>query len=180
MEKLFLAAFLTFGLLQVTAAQSYYTEEGFAGFRSETPLLTFNGTTNSLVGKIDLDNNTIDFYIDLLTLKTGIAKRDRDMYETLEVEEYPFAEFFGELTSDFDPQSNQKQEVTVNGNFKVHGVEREVTIDGTLQKTEKGLKVSANWILELTNYDIDPPSLLNYKVNNELTLGIEAVLKPQS
>lgn len=179
MKKILLLAFFTILLPYLAFPQSYYAENGFAGFRSNTPSLSFNGTTKSLIGKIDLSKNTVDFYFDLLTLKTGIGKRDRDMYELLETEKYPFAEFFGKLISDFDPENPEEQEVTVKGNFKVHGVEREITVDGTMQKTDKGLHIEAQWVLTLTDYDIEPPSLLSYKVSNDLNIGIEITLKPE-
>jgi len=180
MKRSLLVILFTILLPVLSASQSYYSESGFAGFRSVTSSLTFNGTTESLIGKIDLENNTVDFYFDLLTLKTGIGKRDRDMYEVLEVEKYPFAEFFGELVSDFDPNNPEEQEVSVKGTFKVHGVEREVTIDGIMKKTDDGLKVKANWTLTLTDYGMEPPSLLNYKVNNDLNIGIRTTLKPEN
>lgn len=160
-------------------AQKYYTESGTAVFHSEVPLHTFSGTSNHLIGMIDLDEQTVDFYLDLETLETGIGKRDRDMRETLETDEYPFAEFFGELTSDFDPSSSEEQNVSATGDFSIHGVEREIEVTGTLQNTDEGLLLKAGWVLLLEDYNIEPPSLLFVKVDQEQKIEIEALLKPQ-
>ncbi|WP_421774555.1 YceI family protein [Gracilimonas sp.] len=178
MKKLIITLILLFGFISVSSAQSYMTEEGKATFHSRVPLHTFSGNSEHLTGLINLNNNKVDFYIDLTTLETGIEKRDRDMKETLETEKYPFAEFFGELVSDFNPDTTAEQSVTVKGEFKIHGVSQEVTIDGTLQMKPEGLFVKASWVLLLEDYDIVPPSLLFVKVDQEQEIEIEALLKP--
>lgn len=178
MKKLTTTLILIFGFISAASAQSYMTEEGTAIFHSRVPLHTFSGNSENLTGLINLSNNKVDFYIDLTTLETGIEKRDRDMKETLETKKFPFAEFFGELVSDFNPDTTAEQAVKVKGEFKIHGVSREVTIDGTLQMKPEGLLVKASWILLLEDYDIVPPSLLFVKVDQEQEIEIEALLKP--
>ncbi|MGN8226455.1 YceI family protein [Gracilimonas sp. BCB1] len=178
MKKLIATFIFISAIASAAMAQSYMTEEGSAVFYSKVPLHTFSGESENLTGIINLSNSKVDFYIDLTTLETGIEKRDRDMKETLETEKYPFAEFFGELVSDFNPDTTAEQPVTVKGEFKIHGVSQEVTIDGTLQMKPEGLVVKASWILLLEDYDIVPPSLLFVKVDQEQEIEIEALLKP--
>ncbi|SMO34616.1 YceI-like domain-containing protein [Gracilimonas mengyeensis] len=158
--------------------QAFMTDSGTAVFHSEVPLHTFSGSSDFLTGRIDLEDKTVDFYLDLHTLETGIDKRDRDMLETLEAEEFPFAEFFGKLTSNFDPENTSPQTVTVEGDFKIHGVTNETKITGTLQMTDNGLLVKAGWTLLLKDYDIEPPKLLFVKVDQQQDIEIEALLKP--
>lgn len=160
-------------------AQSYQTENGEAIFHSKVPLHTFSGTSKKLQGLINLDEKTVDFYLDLATLDTGNGKRDKDMRSTLDVDKHPFGEFFGKLVSDFDAGSTEVQEVKVKGNFKIHGVEKEVEVEGTLQQTSEGLKLYATWILRLEDYDIVPPKLLFIKVDQEQEIEINAILKPK-
>lgn len=161
-------------------SQSYYSETGKAVFHSEVPLHTFSGSSQNLTGMIDLETNTIDFYLDLETLKTGIGKRDRDMRETLETDQYPFAEFFGKLINEIDPENNEPQSVTVQGTFKIHGKQQDVEIDGVIEPIDEGLHVRANWILLLKDYDIEPPRLLFVKVDQEQKIEIDILLEPQN
>ncbi|MTI86625.1 MAG: YceI family protein [Balneolaceae bacterium] len=160
------------------SAQSYKTESGEAIFHSKVPLHSFTGSSEHLIGLINLDAKTVDFYLDLATLDTGIGKRDRDMRETLETDKHPFAEFFGKLVSDFDPSISKKQTVMVEGDFKIHGVKRNVRIDGTLQMTDQGLQLYASWILKLADYNIKPPQILFVKVDQEQEIEIKAILTP--
>lgn len=158
----------------------YFTDSGHAEFTSHVPLHSFTGESENLTGMIDPAENVVDFYLDLNTLKTGIGRRDRDMYRTLNAEEYPFAEFTGTLVSSFDEHSNDEQPVTVEGEFTIHGVTKQVRIEGKLQNRNDGIFLEAEWIIKLSDYDIEPPGILFYRVNEEQEVKIEAVLQPKS
>jgi polyisoprenoid-binding protein YceI len=158
----------------------YVTEEGYAEFTSRVPLHSFTGSSDYLHGLIDFDENLVDFYLDLSTIKSGIGRRDRDIYRTLNVEEFPFAEFTGSFSRSFDQNRSEAQQVEVRGEFTIHGVTREVTIEGTLQKQGEDLYLEAEWILNLEDYDITPPGILFYRVNEEQELLIEVTLSPKA
>lgn len=157
----------------------YYSETGHAEFTSSVPLHSFTGSSDHLTGMIDFQENLVDFYLDLKTLDTGNNMRDQDMYETLNVEEYPFAEFTGSLQSSFDTTSSEKQEVAVQGKFTIHGETHTKTLTGTLQKVEDGIQLQAEWVLDITNYDIEPPGILFYRVEEEMDVRIDVLLKPR-
>lgn len=160
--------------------QMFQTKSGHAEFDSSVPLHSFTGQSDKMVGQINLADSTVDFYLDVHTLKTGIGKRDEDMLETLEAEEYPFAEFYGKLISPFNPDLNQPQQVTVKGDFTIHGVTRPVTIEGTLEPAAEGLKVNASWSLNMKDYNIKPPGILFYRVSEKIDASISANLTPTS
>ncbi len=174
MKKIFLL--LLFASFLKVQAQTYYAETGSVKFTSSVPLHTFSGTSENLVGQINLDENTVDFYIDLETLDTGNAKRDKDMLLTLDTKNHPFGEFFGKLTSEFDASSYEEQNVMVKGIFKIHGEEKEIEVNGTLKKTTEGLMLTAAWTLLLEDYKIVPPKLLFIKVDQQQQLEINALL----
>lgn len=165
-------------LHSLLTAQVFKSENGHAEFHSSVPLHSFTGTSDHLVGRISLPDSTVDFYLDLTTLDTGNNKRDKDMRETLETGRYPFAEFFGTLISPFNSESKQPQQATVQGEFKIHGVSRKITVEGTLQQTNSGLSVKASWTLDMTDYDIRPPGILFYRVDENIDIEIEALLQP--
>jgi polyisoprenoid-binding protein YceI len=159
--------------------QTFQTESGHVEFTSSVPLHSFSGSSDYLAGQISLSDSIVDFYVDLSTLDTGNNKRDKDMRETLEVEEYPFAEFYGELDSAFDPEADQAQDVTVRGDFSLHGITREIEVTGTIEPVEEGLHVQASWIVNLEDYEIEPPGILFYRVDEEQEVEIDAILNRQ-
>lgn len=159
--------------------QVYESSNGHVEFDSSVPLHSFTGQSDKLVGQINLSNGTVDFYIDLTTLKTGIEKRDQDMQETLETESYPFAEFFGSLTAFPDSTISGPQVVRVEGKFTVHGVTQRVSISGMMEKRTDGLQVSASWDLNIKDYEIEPPGILFYKVSEVQKIRMDVLLTPK-
>jgi polyisoprenoid-binding protein YceI len=157
----------------------YYTQSGRAEFTSRVPLHTFTGKSDNLVGMIDLENNVIDFYIDLRSVETGIDRRDRDMHRTLSLDVHPFAEFTGALESPVELASGNEKTVTAVGEFTVHGVTREVRIDGTIKLQDDKLQLEAEWELNIEEYDIEPPGFLFLQVNEIQEMRIEATLEPR-
>lgn len=161
-------------------AQSYMSETGYVEFVSSAPLLEFKGKSNNLTGLIDLNKNLIDFYVDLNTLDTGINLRNNHMRDSyLETDQYRFAEFTGKIISDFDPEINEEQSVTASGTFQIHGVEREIEVDGTLKSVDNGLQLDASWSIMLEDYNIDRPSVIFYELSDEQIVNISILLNPQ-
>lgn len=158
----------------------YFSGSGHAEFTSRVPLHTFTGESGHLTGMYDPKENILDFYLDLSTLETGIGRRDRDMFRTLQVEEFPFAEFTGSLGGGFDFGSSEKQAVVARGEFTIHGVTREVSIEGAMQLQGENIQLEAEWVLLLDDYDIEPPGILFYRVNEEQELRIKVTLRPHN
>lgn len=177
--KFYLLSFaflLSFFISPDVHPQVYKTQNGYAEFKAKASLHTYKGKSNNLEGKIDLEQSTVNFQLRIKSIKTGIKKRNRDMYKLLEIEQYPFVKFDGKLISDFDQESSTKQNVKVSGDFTLHGVTKKLEIEGTLQKTNKGLKAEATWPIMITNYNTTPPRILFFKVRDKHILSIDALL----
>lgn len=157
----------------------YYNESGFVEFASKVPLHSFTGVSEHLTGMIDPEKNLIDFYVDLKTLKTGIGKRDRDMYETLNTDEYPFAEFTGSFDSSVPPSlsSGDSLSVSVSGDFTINGISNSMTIEGILIPVKDGLKLESEFKIDLSDHQIKPPGILFYRVDEVQDVSLEATLK---
>ncbi len=156
----------------------WYTESGNAEFTSSVPLHTFTGTSSNLTGLLDFEENVIDFYLDLQTIKTGNSRRDRDMYRTLDIDVYPFAEFTGRITSQINPDSEIPQSVTVTGEFTVHGVTNQIEVEGLIYKEGSAYLLEADWVLLISDYEIEPPGILFYRVRDEIEVHISAEMQP--
>jgi polyisoprenoid-binding protein YceI len=173
--------FLGVFLLSLSAkAQEFQTQAGKVVFLSKASLSEFTGESKTLKGLIDLDKNLVDFFLDLNTLKTGITLRDKHMRENyLETEKYPFAEFTGKFET-LPKLTGASERVTVRGKFKIHGVEREITVTGNLRKLTNGsLELKAEWVVALNDYNIEIPKLVFYELAAEQQVSIEALLNPK-
>lgn len=161
----------------VSHAQVYETKHGHAQFFSKSTLENFIGQSNYLVGRINLADSTVQFYLDMTTVSTGVKLRDEHMQEEyLHTDKYPFAQFYGKIISPFNKQSPDSQQVTVKGKFKVHGVSHELTVHGTMLITPEKLSVRAAWPLMLKDYNIKIPEVLFLKVSKKQAVSMHAVL----
>lgn len=159
------------GFAPVSLAQQYYGENGYAEFESRAPALTFTGTSDNLTGLIDINERTVDFYLDLNTLDTGISLRNRHMRDSyLRTKEFPFAEFKGTFTNDTQvtPLATGTQEVQARGSFTIHGITQERTIYGTLTFDEDGKLVLLEAFFEvaLADHGISRPRIVFYELSD--------------
>lgn len=179
-----LACFLFFHLQVEVASQDinsntvYFSDSGSAEFTSDVPLHSFTGRSEHLTGLIDPKENLVDFFLDLNTLKTGIGKRDRDMYSTLNADDHPFAEFTGKLDSVALPAAGQEIQVTAIGEFTLNDISKTMTVHGTLTDTGEGLRLRASFPVLLSDFDVEPPGILFYRVEDEQSVEIDVLLKP--
>lgn len=177
-----LAVVLGWGMLVASpaASQAWYSDSGHVEFLSNVPLHDFVGTSEELTGRIDLAENTVDFFVDLNTLDTGNGKRDKDMRKTLEADDYPFAEFFGTLLTQIDTDQAGPQAVEVEGDFTIHGITKTIRVPGEIVVSGEGMRITASWTLLLEDYEIRPPRLLFLKVDEEQAITIDILLTPES
>lgn len=160
---------------------TYYTRYGHVDFMCQSfgTIGVFQGRTKYLNGKIDFSDNSLEFTIDLLTLKTGIAKRDRDMYQTLNSDRHPDARFTGTFEPGYDHSSLEKQPVTATGTFTLNGVEQDLVVQGTLLNTGTDVVLEAEWIMNVADYNIIPPAMFDVKIGEELEIQLQAGLAPR-
>jgi polyisoprenoid-binding protein YceI len=171
---LVLLLFLSFS----SKAQEFITKNGEVTFLSKAPLNEFEGKSDFLNGLINFDKNLLDFFVDLNTLKTGIGLRDSHMRENyLETDQYPFAEFTGKITKEVPLTEGEKIPVSAMGVFKIHGVERQMEVNGFLTKLQNGkIELKAEFNLNLSDYKISVPKLIFYELAEEQKVSIKAIL----
>ncbi|GMQ23691.1 YceI family protein [Algoriphagus sp. oki45] len=179
MRRLGFLAFLFLPFLGFS--QEYLTKTGSVVFLSKAPLNEFEGKSKALNGLIDLEKNLLDFYLDLNTLDTGIGLRDKHMRENyLETEKFPFAEFTGKMEPIPALETGKSYPVKAKGKFKIHGVEREITVEGTLtQRNDQSLQLQSEFVILLDDYQIDIPKLVFYELASEQKVSINATLSPK-
>lgn len=159
--------------------QVFTTEAGQVQFLSKAPLNEFIGESAHLNGLVNLEENLLDFYVDLNTLNTGIGLRDRHMRENyLETKKYPYAEFTGKINAIPTLENGQSRSVTAKGKFKIHGVEKEIEVPGKLTAISKNeLQLDASFKVLLGDYNIDIPKVVFYELAEEQEVTIKAILK---
>lgn len=175
-QKIKLVFFIALSLPYFVAAQEFETKEGSIEFLSEATVESFTGSSNQLNGYINLADSTLDFYLDLATLETGVKLRDEHMRENhLETEKFPFAEFSGKM-SGFDPSLADSQSVVAKGTFTIHGVSKEIEVNGKAILSDGKFGLNASWNIILQDYEITRPKFLFLKLSESQKVTLKAEL----
>lgn len=114
--------------------------------------------------------------VDLQTLETGIAVRDRHMRETyLEVEKGP--EF---AVATFDQIRVEKMDgkSTFKGILLLHGQKQEVTGTADLQQRDGRIRVQAQFPIKVSAFQIPKPTYLGVGVRDEIQIKVVMTVEP--
>lgn len=163
-----------------------------ASFYSTTPLEDFTGVSNEVKGKVTFNISDIttmkgSVSIPTASLKTGIDLRDGDLRSDrwLDASSYPEISFVIKKLSDVKVIEDNKLETKVMGDFSVHGVTKEITINVTMtyldanEQTKQRapgdlLGVQAKFNIVLSDYDVDN-FVLGQKVSDNIEINVNIV-----
>lgn len=152
-------------------------------FISDAPIEEFEGVSSEIDGYInlpaldDLNDSRIYFEVDLETLDTGIGLRNRHMRENyLETEKHRYAFFDGVFISLVEVSENEYN-VETSGKINIHGIEKSISIKGTLTKNEKELTIVTSFEIALTDFEIDVPELMFMKIDENMKIECKIYTK---
>ncbi|MEO8200693.1 MAG: YceI family protein [Gemmatimonadota bacterium] len=142
-------------------AQASYTsgsvQSGTLSFDGKATMGDFVGTTTTVAGAMtgSAELSSVQGWVEaqVNTLKTGNDRRDRDLNKSMESARYPVIRF--DLSSVTPGAiSGDSMAVTLHGTFRIHGVDRQVSLPGTLVRQPSGLRLRSDFPMNLTDYKI--------------------------
>ena len=159
--------------------------ESKATFVSDAPLDTMIGKTDKVTGSLavdpsDISKTTGDFKAPVKSLRTGNDLRDEHLQGDgwLDAKKNPFIHF--EITEIILGKKGNKglkqgkdKKVEVKGKFTAHGVTQLVTAKGTVNWSGSGIRIKAEFPVNLTDHDISVPSIVRLKVANEIQVSVD-------
>lgn len=155
-------------------------------FTSKVVALTFTGTTDKIDGFIYWEGDSffaakdqLHFEVELASFDTGIGKRDRDMRQVLDTDQWPKAVYKGVIAEHTAVDSTGgAYRVKTKGILSLHGVDRALEVPGTVVVEAGRSKVEAAFTLKLADYHIEAPSLAAFiKVSEEIAVEVSFYLK---
>lgn len=158
-------------------------------FVSQAPIETFEGRTNRMQGTIVVDpagvtdSITVHLEVDLASLDTGIAKRNKHMRENhLETAKYPRAVFDGAaIASPVGARLEAGRPVSfeVEGTFTLHGVSRRLRITAEVayapQPAGGRLAFRTTFPVRLSDYSIRRPEFLFMKLAETQVVKVSGI-----
>lgn len=173
MRKLILSVlFVVFSIL-ISNAQKFEGKESFVKFFSAAMLEDIAADNKEARTLYDHSSNQIAFSIPIKKFKFSKKLMQEHFNENyMESEKYPTATFSGTV-SGFDISKDDAQEVVAKGTMKLHGVSKEVEVNGTLQSTKEGLVLKAEFPIKLKDYKVKIPKLLLQNIAEAVTVTLD-------
>ena len=151
--------------IKVTAVK----EESSIVYSMKHPLHEWTGESKEINSILLMDEAKTTIYqvavsAKLSTFDSKNANRDSHMMEVTEALKYPSVTYVSSSVtidgSDF----------TSSGNMTFHGVSQPVAVKGKLTKEGNKLIFSGDFSLKMTQFKIDPPSLMGISTNDDFKL----------
>jgi polyisoprenoid-binding protein YceI len=150
--------------IEFTLAGALHTVRG--AFRLKSGTIRFDPATGQARGLV---------VVDLTSGESGSRARDRKMHrDVLESQKYPEATFtpvrvIGRLEAQGDSP------IDLNGIFKLHGKEHELTLASTARRGGDQLTASAHFVIPYVDWGLRNPSTLFLRVGNQVEIDIKTV-----
>lgn len=128
----------------------------------------------------DLESlDSVLFTLEKTTLESERSRLQRMAHEEMDAENHPEITFHS--NGDGTVEANgDVYEVTANGDLTISGVTREVSVEATCTIGDEELVCTGAKDLNMTGFDIDPPTLLlgSIRTHDEVTVEFHIVYTP--
>lgn len=179
----FIAVVLSAGLFTTSlcAQTKYIDKEGYLKFEASEALFEPVEAVNKSVTAV-LNSDTGEFAS--LALVVGFRFKNSLMEEHfnenyIESETYPKAIFKGKLIGfDLSSLSNEPIEIMVDGKLELHGKEKEIKTNVSLQNLDGVIVMKGDFTVAPIDFDIDIPSVVKSKIAKEVIISLNFNLKP--
>lgn len=180
MKSIFKFSILLLCFLTVkTQAEILTIKEGNINFFSKAPLEDIKADNNSVTGLLNTSAKSVAMLVPVRKFKF-----DKDLMQEhfnekyMESDKYPSASFNGNIAGDIDFTKDNTYNVTVTGKLNMHGVEKEVSVPGTIVVKGGLYTVNAVFNVKCADYKIEIPKLLFENIAEEIKVTVSAVFQP--
>ncbi len=162
-------------------AQIYTAKKGGTAisFYSEAPMENIEAMNKSATIVLKSSTNDIQIRLSIQNFKFKNGLMEEHFNENyMESDKYPYCEFKGKINEPIDYTKEGENAVTVTGKMTLHGVTKDVTLNGTLTKTGNDLKLYAKFPLSVADYNIKVPSMYVKNIAEVVDVTFNAILEP--
>jgi len=158
----------------------FIAKNAYISFYSSTPMEDILGETNEAVTILNSDNGEIVFQSIMTTFHFKRALMEEHFNENyMESTKFPKAKFSGKIEGfNKDMLKAPVANIKITGQFNVHGVEKKITVTGTLGMENGKLVGSSKFKVVPEDYGIAIPSLVRDKIGKEMEVTVKAEYLP--
>ncbi|NQZ78086.1 MAG: YceI family protein [Ekhidna sp.] len=165
MKKFILILFCFYSLSCL--GQRYKTDSSYIRFFSSAPMEDIEAINNSATSIVDIETDAMVIVIPINAFQFEKKLMQEHFNENyLESEKYPKATFKGKIVEWSKNKGVSKAKA--EGTLELHGVEKEVSIEGEIDYTDDVIKISTVFSIKLEDYKIKIPKAVFYKIAEEV------------
>ncbi|MCE7864674.1 MAG: YceI family protein [Bacteroidetes bacterium CHB5] len=161
----------------VVKAQKFVLEKSKVVFFSDAAIEDIRAENTKAVSIFNAETQDVAFSIPIAEFQfENSTMREHFNEKYMDTEKFPKATFQGKF-SKFNAEGTQP--VTATGKLTIHGVTREVEIQGNVTSNTNNMIAKATFIVKLDDYQIKIPQLLWQKIAEQVEVTVEFSYKRQ-
>ncbi len=153
-------------------AQQFLAKNGTITFFSDAPMEDIAAENKKVSAVFDAATNNLAFQLKITDFKFSDPLMEEHFNENyLESDLFPKSTFIGKVIQ------NKNGKATVEGELTIHGKTNKIKVEGLLKQENKKVNISAEFVVKLVDYDIDIPTIVMYKIAEEIEVKVNIELK---
>lgn len=171
---LFLFLFPVVGFGQV-----YVATGGECSFHSSTPVEDIDAVSESMNSVLNLANNEIQFKVALTTFRFEKAlMREHFNEKYVESDKFPYAFYKGVINEKIDISRDTVIDLSSEGTFNVHGVDKIYKEKGRLTIKNGGITIDAAFKVALKDHNITIPKIVMANISEVIDVHFTCSYQP--
>jgi hypothetical protein len=174
MKRVFTAFFILAASIGMHA-QVYTSQSMHVGFFSTTPVENIKADANDGIGAINTATNKVAFSVKIRSFqfpKKLMQEHFNEKYMESDKKGYEIASFVGVIQEKVDYTKDGIYKVNVKGKLKIHGVEQERTLPGTIEVKNGKLKITSNFKVRVADHKIEIPSIVTANIAEVVDVSV--------
>lgn len=165
----------------VTKAQDVFVCRNAAlSFFSSAPIEDIEAHTDKGVSALNVKTRAIYFKVPIRSFQFRKSLMQEHFNENfLESDQYPYAEFTGQVTGDADLTQPGTYPVTVEGKLTIHGVTKAYKENGTITVGDKRITAVSDFKVRVADHHIKIPTIVIRNIAEVVDVKVNAVYVPQ-
>ena len=154
----------------------FISKNAFISFYSRTPMEDILGESNEAVSILNAETGEIGFQAIMTTFHFKRALMEEHFNENyMESNKFPKSKFNGKIEG-FNKEMLKEPvaNIKITGQLNVHGVEKTITVPGTLGLEDGKLVGTSKFKVTPEDYGIAIPSLVRDKIGKEMDVTVKA------
>ena len=146
------------------------SEKSFINYTGKHFLHKWSAENKNISGLIQIENESISnigIVAKVSDFKSGNSSLDSNSLRVLEALQFPNVIFRSTVVNQEDGQ------IIFEGVMNFHGIEKDFTISAEVTHLNEVTQLSGKFIVSLSDFLVERPSLLTRKINDEINLEFE-------